>query len=386
MPDTYEIAVVLKRYTPLLLRAYHGIQTFCRESGVCRCWSRHAPLHMRELLDGGRCDGIVIFHATRREARQCRGLRVPAVSFGIEDQGSGLPQVLCDNHAAGRLGAENLLARHFFSFGYYDPGGGPAYALRKRGFVDTLRRRGFSCRVLRYSEGQASLPVWQQRSLEWLHGLPKPAGIMAPQDYCAMRMAQTCRQAGVAVPEQAALLGVDNDQAMCDATTPPLSSVDLQPERWGCEAARLLLMLLRKEKPIPALVKTPPRGVVERQSTDSIAARDELVREALVHIRRDVARAAVTRIASAMSVSQRTLLTRFRRALGHTPHYELRQARLRQARELLVCTDLDLAQVAERSGFRRAQRLCAVFHEVEGCTPAGYRRRFRSRGWNDPPG
>ena len=225
----------------------------------------------------------------------------------------------------------------------------------------------------------------------WLHALSKPVGLMACNDDRGRQVLEACRTAGVAVPEEIAVVGVDNDELLCELSDPPLSSVALDTERGGYEAAQLLDGLMSGRIRQPARILVAPLGVVTRRSTDIVAAEDREVAAAVRWIR-DWARRGplrVAEVAQAVKLSRRSLEVRFRAALGRSVRAEIERVRLEHARSLLAETDLPTSQVAELSGFGSPSYLALVFRRRFRSTPTRYREEARGptrRGRRDAGG
>jgi LacI family transcriptional regulator len=198
---------------------------------------------------------------------------------------------------------------------------------------------------------------------------------MACNDPRGQKVLEACRRSGVRVPEQVAVIGVDNDEPICAIADPPLSSVVPDHERVGYAAAALLDRVRAGEVGTGAAVFIPPVGVVTRQSSDVLALADREVAEAIGFIREHACLGlGVDEVCHKLALSRSTLQRRFRRLLGHTIHDEIIRARLQRAQELLAETDMPIAQVAIRCGFGHQEYLGAVFRARTGQTPAGYRR------------
>jgi LacI family transcriptional regulator len=363
--------------------------------GLLRGISRYAALHgpwafflepgglepVPRLGDWG-IGGIIALLRNRRLARRILALGVPTVDLDFSLREFEPWGVVSDERAVGRLAAEHLLRcglRHFAYCGWSSPGDPRGYwweSVRFRGFVEGLGAAGPAVRV-----HAAADRVWarEQKDLaRWLRELPRPVGIFAGNDQRARHVLEAARLAGVAIPREAAVIGVDNDDVLCEMSTPSLSSVKLDAERMGYEGAALLDRLMSGRRAARKPVVVPPLGVAPRQSTDILASADAVTQEALRYIRANAGRPIRVRdVLQAVRVSRRTLETRFDRALGATPHGEIQRARLERARALLAETEWPIKKVAAASGFSYAERLHAVFRQALGLTPGRYRARHR---------
>lgn len=217
-----------------------------------------------------------------------------------------------------------------------------------------------------------------EKSLEsqlghWLIKLPKPIGLMAQDDLTAREVIDMCRFIGVHVPNQVAVLGVDNDELICGVSTPTLSSVSVNAERVGFEAAKALDLLMAGKNP-GSTVLVQPVGVVSRQSTDTVGADDPVVATALQFIREHAVESiGVPDLLRHVQVSRRTLELRFEKVVGRSPYEEIERLRLLRAQELLINTDMKISLVAQKAGFSSVQYLHQVFQRQFGQTPGRFR-------------
>lgn len=339
------------------------------------------------LKEWGAMGMIVALNHLRRRAEPLPAVRVPTVDLDSMPP-ARFPRGVCnDEPQVGRLAAEHLLGcglRHFAFCGWFPADDTSAFweTARREGFVRTVRRAGF--RVQGYEwPGRRGDWAWarEQRHLAgWLEGLPRPVGLMASNDQRARHVLEAARLAHLQVPQDLAVIGVDNDEVLCEMGTPPLSSVELNTRRVGYEAAAMLDRLMQGRSAGGRSVVVAPLGVAARQSTDVLAMEDRDVAAAVRFIRANAHRPIrVTDVLRAGVVSRRTLEIRFRRALGCTPHEEIRRVRLRRVMDLLVQTDWPLKKVAVAAGFTYAEHLHAVFRRETGMTPADYRALHRGR-------
>jgi LacI family transcriptional regulator len=212
----------------------------------------------------------------------------------------------------------------------------------------------------------------------WLRELPKPVGIMACYDIRGQQVLDACRSAGLAVPAEVAVIGVDNDELLCDLASPPLTSVVPNAHRTGYEAAGLLDRLMAGKRVAAAPTLIAPLGVAARQSTDVLAVDDREVARAVQFIREHACDGInVGDVLRVVPLSRRVLEMRFQRLLGRTPREEILQARLGRVKQLLGETDLPLYLIAERTGFEHVEYLSVVFRREAGTTPSAFRAAAR---------
>jgi LacI family transcriptional regulator len=215
---------------------------------------------------------------------------------------------------------------------------------------------------------------------EMLCRLQRPIGVLAEDDSCARKVIDCCRLAGLAVPEDVAVLGIDNDDTMCELSRPSLSSVALNSERLGYESAAALDAIFRGTPP-ESCVMIEPLGVVVRQSTDLIAIADADLAAAMQYIRQHHRQPVqVDEVVAAACMSRRALEIRFRREVGRSIVAELRRVRLETAMQLLRDTDYKIERISEASGFSSAFYFCQVFRKFIGSSPTEYRDSTRRGG------
>jgi LacI family transcriptional regulator len=277
------------------------------------------------------------------------------------------PSVLPDNEAVGRLAAEHLAGCGLASFAYCGTAA-PSSAARWSGFQERLRALGHTCRQFDLDQ--------PGRLSRWLAALPVPAGVFVFNDQRAAAVLAACRQAGRRVPDELAILGVDNDELLARLTDPPLSSVDTNSRQVGYRAAALLDRLMRGAKPPAKPVLVAPRCVVARRSTDILAVPDPVVRRTVSFIRQHSHEPlTIAAVIAQAHLSARQLQRRFKQTVGRTLEQELARARLDRACRLLLETPQGLEPVAEQAGFSNAKQMGATFRRLLHTTPTAYRRQ-----------
>ncbi len=211
----------------------------------------------------------------------------------------------------------------------------------------------------------------------WLKSLPKPIGIMACTDYRGQHVLEGCKLTGIHVPEDVAVVGVLNDDVICELCDPPLSSVALDVEKGGYEAAALLdkMMAGRKMRPGDHSVIIRPTHVVTRQSTDILATEDREVAQAMRYIHEHAREPMqVADVVEASGLSRRTLEQRFRKVLGQSILNEITRVRIEQVCLLLTETNLSVAQIASVLRFSNEKHISRPFRQEKGMSPLAYRR------------
>ncbi|WP_414661068.1 XylR family transcriptional regulator [Horticoccus sp. 23ND18S-11] len=353
-----------------------GVVHYIREH---RPWSFHLMEQGRGddpplWLKGWKGDGIIARIETPRIAQAVVETGLPAVDLSAARLVPVLPWVETNDDEIAQLAVEHLLERGFKRFAYCGDARFNWSRWREDHFVARLRAAGHACDVFRPDVVPGDVAAEARALLRWLKELPRPVGIMAAYDIRGQQVLDACRAAGLAVPDEVAVIGVDNDALLCELASPPLSSVIPNAHRAGYEAAALLDRLMAGKR-VPATAHLiAPLGIEARQSTDVLAVDDREVARAVQYIREHACDGInVSDVLRAVPLSRRVLEQRFQRLLGHTPREEILQVRLGRVKQLLAETDLPLYLIAERTGFEHVEYLSVLFKRETGRTPSAFR-------------
>jgi LacI family transcriptional regulator len=358
----------------------HGIGDYARIYGP---WLFFLPSDMpklqvppKDIWDG---DGII---AQPRQdpvlLKQLEDCGKPVVSLSGPPGIGGFPAVRANQDAVAELAMQHFRDRGFTRFAYC--GAPPEVVWPPTGqlFKKMAENAGYLCDI--YSPGYNP----EQRTLhlahmaEWLKSLHKPVALLAGSDLRAREVLDACRLANLHVPEEIAVLGVNDDELICEMANPPLSSVIHNGQRIGYEAASMLDRLMHGKK-VMADILVDPIGVHPRQSTDLLAIEDPEVAKAVRFIRENACNGIrVEDVLDQVAMSRRALEKRFRTAVGRPPHMEIRRVQLERVKELLVGSDYKLEKIAEITGFSTAQYLAGLFHRVMKVTPGAWRAAGRA--------
>ncbi len=319
------------------------------------------------------------------------------VTVGSNKDPDLVPAVVVDNEAVGRLAAEHLLEKGLRRLACCGPASVFFSLRRMDGFAAAAAEAGIA--VERHDGafpffGFSPRQAHAQPVAAWLAALPKPVGLFAPTDNVALSLMRLCRNAGIRVPEDVAVIGVNDDALMAASASTPLSSVILPGDRVGHEAADLLERLMTGEEPPGAAAERRPLGVAARQSTDLLVARDA---EAVAAYRWIEAHAhepiGAAQVCEQTRIARRSLERRFKSTFDQTLNGAILRVRLGRARDLLATTDLTLPHVAQRAGFGHMGHFHQQFRRAFGVTPQawriqrqGLRPDGRSARAFDPPG
>jgi LacI family transcriptional regulator len=378
----HRVAVVIEASNAYGRGLLAGIHRHVREHDP---WTVFLPEHGRgtpplESLARWRGDGIIARIETEAIATVIGDLRrkqrIPVIDVSAARLLPGIPYVETDDAAIARLAADHFLEREFRSFAFLGDRRFRWSINRCRVFTDVLAAHGRAVSVL---DEPASEDGGDDEAVgRWIAGLPRPLAVFCCYDIRGRQALDACRRAGVAVPDQVAVLGVDDDELLCGLASPPLSSVIPDAMGAGRLAAELLDGLMRGGRLDRDEWLLPPLGISTRQSTDVVAVDDALVSGAVQFIRDHACRGIkVADVARAAGATRRALESRFMKCLGRTPHAEIAQVQFRRIEQLLRETDLPLAAVAERAGFRHAEYMTVAFSRHYGLPPSRWRQRQR---------
>jgi LacI family transcriptional regulator len=331
-------------------------------------------------LKGWRGDGIIAALNTPAEATCAKGLALPIVNISATLAKTPVPRVSVDSRLVGELAADHLVERGFQQFAYYGLRSVAYSAIRQEGFDDRLATSGCrSTALLMPPTYRVRSQQWrdqQHKLVQWLSRLAKPVGLFAVTDYRARQTLDACRQVGLRVPQQVAVIGVDNEEVICAHVQPRLSSVARNNRQEGYHAAAMLDQLIRR-KPVPSMEETiPPLGVVPRESTETVAFQDPRLCEAIDYLNQNIAAPlGVQELASHVGVSRRWMEYAFREALGESPYQYIRRRRLKLAQRLLEKdARVKIYEIAQQTGFASAKQFSMAFSQEFGSSPRDYQR------------
>jgi LacI family transcriptional regulator len=341
--------------------------------------------HTVYSLRGWPGDGVIAAIGNKAEGRAARELGIPVVNLAGAMRDAGLPRVMADHYAIGRMAAEHFLERGLRRLAYCGVKGIWYSEQRCLGFKRRAEQAGVPCDVFDMARPTNPRAPWQRRVApldRWLESLKPPVGLLAIHDYRARVVIDECLRLGLDVPHDVAVIGVDNDPAICELCQPTLTSVSRHAWRMGYEAASLLDSLMAGKPPPERDILIPPDGIVARHSTDTVAVEDSHV-AAAVHFMWDHLgeKFGIERVMQHVPISRRQLELRFRRVLHCTPHDYLCRIRVERAKQLLDASQRPkLHQVASACGFSSVERMRLVFQRLTGMAPLEYRRMHATQG------
>jgi len=340
-----------------------------------------------------RVDGIIAYIPNRKIHRRIGELRAPTVDVHGRCRTAQIPTIESDAQVIVGLALQFFFKSGFKNVGYC---GYPSVFFsdqREEAFRSQLAATGRHPHIYapesrievgedlyQFEKGTATR---EAELAAWLRDLPKPIAVLACNDIRGQQVITACREAGIRMPEDVAVLGVDNDEIICRLCRPTLSTIEPDVERIGFLAGELIVAQL-EGNPVEPAYQVPPRRVVERQSADTIVAEHPLVAGALRIIRdRGCAEVSVEQVCEGAGVSRSTLDKLFEDHLGKTVAGIISGIRIQRSQTLLADTDLTLAEIARICGFSSATYFCRFFKRITGQTPDACRQSVRGAGQSD---
>lgn len=398
MPKPLLIAVIADPRGSYVRGLIEGITSYADDFGP---WSFRLiadpfDTAVPRLLEAIRFDGVLARVHVPRIGRDLSRLGVPVVDMLEEVAVPGIPQIVVDDRAVMKHALDHLVERGLRSIAFMGLRGVNYSEIRRRHLVDLCRDRmelvaaaptqARNCPQTLLLEDTSMTDARNDLIGDWIEALPKPVGIVCCNDVWAAKVLSACHDHGVDVPEQAAVIGVDNDPIFSRVAAPALSTVDPNTFKIGYEAAAMLHRMMAGGAPPPALTSVDPLGVISRRSTDMLAFPDSEL-GGMVRYVRDHACDGMTvgKMAQKLGVSRRKLERLFAEHVGHSPSDEVNNVRLARVEQLLVGTDLNLEEVARAVGFSYAETMRRAFKARFGLAPGEYRLAKRPKGRASPP-
>ncbi len=390
MPHRPRIALLIESSRAYGRGVLRGISAYSRTHGPWSIFHEERSIDdaAPDWLENWEGDGIIARIESRRLLKRLRATGAPIIDvrgrFDLDD----IPLVETNDRKVTRLAVDHLLERGFRRLAYCGVEGAN-YSERRLSYYREYAK-GHNIEPLVFQPAQtppASADTvarerWgmlhEEAVVQWIDQLPKPIGVMACNDIRGRQVLNACRTHGVAVPDDVAVIGVDNDETVCELADPPMSSVEPNTERIGQVAAELLDRMMQGQTPDKHKAFINPVGVVTRRSTDVLAIDDREIAQAVRYIRDHACDGiSVEDVLDHVPLSRTTLDRRFNAAFGRTPKAEIVRVRVERVKQLLRETDYTLIRIADLAGFSHAEYLNVAFKQKVGVTPGKYRAQVR---------
>ena len=362
-----------------------GISRYMRMHQTWVVYHHERALHegMPDKLLAWKPDGVIARIESRQLAKQLRPMKVPVVDLLGWHELSKVPRFGNDRRQISQMAFDHFREHNLSQFAYCGYPGLPFSDERGEYLAALLKQHGETLHVfnelspdagITYRENQGFLD--DKALIRWLHELPKPIGLLACNDVRAQQVITACFDSAIAVPEDISVLGVDNDELLCDLCTPALSSIELANETMGFKAAELLDAMMNGKDVLDKKRFLKPLHVIQRHSTDTWAINDPEVIAAMRYIRENACSGIqIEDVCNHILISPSTLKRRFKEHLGRSPKSEITRIQIAKAKELLQTTSLNVQDIATLTGFQYIESFTKRFQQKTGQTPGQYRRR-----------
>jgi len=322
-------------------------------------------------------DGIIARIENKSIAQVLARAKCPVVDLSSYRFLPQVPAIMTDSRSIAELAATHFLNRGFEHFAYCGVPRFPWSRQRGECFVEILAQKHLTCHLYQSAQKAGDDSEHETDDIaRWLLHLPKPVAVFACYDARGRQILDACHRAHLSVPEEVAVLGVDDDELLCELSPQPLSSIDPNPRRSGWLAAEMLEQMMSGHKPMPMTLIVSPTGVSTRQSTDVFAIDDANLVKALRFIREHACRGiSVDEVARVAGIARRTMEARFKKMLDRSPHEEIMRIQVQRAQRLLLHGNLPVGLIAERVGFENPEYFSVAFKRVTGMSPVTYRKK-----------
>lgn len=304
------------------------------------------------------------------------GLKIPKIINDTESENPDTSTIYTNSEKTGLIAAEHFISLGFQNFAFcgferlaWSDKRLQAYSghLQKHGFSKTYSYQVKSKRIQKTETERRNIS-------RWLQSLPKPVCVFACNDDRGIQVLEACKTAGLSVPEEVAVLGVDNDELFCDLSSPPLSSIELNFERGGYETARLLDKMMRSGKGSNNIV-IEPVDIISRQSTNIVAIDDSQTAKAIIFIRENYHRPIqVKDVVAATVLSRRDLELKFRKILRRSIKDEINRLRAESIKRKLINSTDTIQNIARSLEYTDPEHFSRLFKQLTGHSPTQYRR------------
>ena len=307
---------------------------------------------------------------------------IVAIAQDYKAKFDNIPNITGDYLLTGRMAANLYLHkgfRNFAFFGYKDVCWSEE---RCDGFRQRIEEAGLGDHFYLY-DGQEIDNLWYYSAPElekWLHSLPKPVAVMACDDNQGNALIEACNNAGVKIPSDLSVIGVDNDEIICNLSDPTLSSIFVDIEQGGFETARMANRMIKDPSFMGYDITLQPKRIVHRVSTSAYATTDKDVLTALQFIRQNLGKKiSVSDVLEQVPLSRRLLEVRFKKVIGESIYKYISQQRIARFGEMLLDTNDSIQEIAYSLGEDDVKSICRRFKELKGCTPSEWREQRKRK-------
>ncbi len=376
MPDSKKVALLIETSTSYGRTLIRGIVQY---ANVAASWifynEPRGLLEKLPQLSKWKLDGIIMRDTP--ENMPLLKLNIPAVvSIRYEKSVEGVPNIISDSSAIGIVAAQYLRDKGFNRFAFCGFDDMPWSKEREHAFVAALKGTE-NISVYRPRQPKPDYNQELNDMAQWLKSLQKPNAVMACNDVRGANVIEACKLAQIKIPQEISILGVNNDDMICEMTSPPLSSVSLDIITAGYEAAKTLDRMMKGKSVHPGNIVIKPKMVITRASTDILAIDDPDISAALHYISQNSKKhIQVSDVAANVGINRRSLERRFRQTIGKSVYDEIKRVRIDVISKMLIETDLPVSEIAYNMGFEDANHISRYFTATKGVSPLKYRKTY----------
>lgn len=377
MAKNYRVALYFNMVKVHHQGVVNGVIKYARGCGDWNLFGTYWPMYEIGDFRTWNGDGIIAAVETAEDVKMLTSSGMPVVDTSGAILDDRLSLITNDNQEIGRIGGEHLLDAGLERFAFCGASKSMWSMNRLAGF-EKATRSGRVGDVVVFGKPIHwwHSPEFSRELADFLAGLERPCGVMSANDIIGMNVVGACRMAGLRIPEDIAIVSVDNEELLCELSTPPLSSIAFNRYEVGLKAAERLDLLMRgRPAVLPEPLLVPPIALTERASSAIVAVSDPLVSQALGFIKKNaVNNLGAGEVADRLHTSRRNLERRFRDRLGRTVLEEIHRNRIAHAKRLLREKDVSVKRVAALSGFKTMDRFAAIFTRYAGMSPTAFRK------------
>jgi LacI family transcriptional regulator len=353
----------------------HGPWAFCRMPQFYR-----ETIGIEGILEWAKdwgAHGIIGQFYNHCEVGKFTEAGIAVIAQDLQERFEEIPNITGAYFETGQMGAEYFLKKGFNHFAFYGFQNIVWSRERAEGYEATVKEAGYRVHYFEPEEASA-IALWYYKPSalsRWLKSLPKPIALMACDDNQAHHISEACRHSGIRIPEEVAVLGVDNDEMLCCIADPPLSSISQGAEKGGYEAARLIEYMINTRDFNPYNIVIKPTQVITRQSTDIYATNDKYIVSALKYIHQNVDKnLKVEQVLKEVPLSRRSLEKRFLQITGYPVYEYIYNLRIEKFTQKLLETDMTIFEIALDLGLNDSKNIARQFKQLKGLTPVEYRK------------
>ncbi|WP_010581788.1 XylR family transcriptional regulator [Schlesneria paludicola] len=377
-PPLRKVLLLVEASSAFTRRLIRGVASYSQSHGhwLMTLRERRTSKSLPLLCDLSLFDGVIARMESEEVHQKIAESGVPFVNVSGTNFNKRIPWVTVNNDSVVRLVVQEFRNSGHQDFAFFGPVRHAWSCHRETAFRQLISKMEMTfCGTFLADLHGPKEPTEVRRIGEWLKTLPSRVAIMAANDFCGSRLLQTCHTAGFSVPDQVAVIGVNNDELLCELSYPTLTSVSPNTEKIGHEAADILNQLMSGRSVSPKTIVVEPLGIESRRSTENPASVDPFVGLAFRFIQQHACDGInVEDLLKIVPMSRTSLETSFRQLVGRSPHHEITRIRQERAKRLLADGILPIAEVARRCGYSTVDYFSAAFKRLEGVSPSAYRR------------